>query len=389
MTDYTSEPLPFRVRKGLRYARLYGPRRTWAKVQSQYHMKRAYDSLPVLTGASERAHVGFIGCGNFSFSTIAYYLAKKHGKVIRAAMDVDIARAASLAERYGAAFYTDSSTELLEDEAIDLVIIASNHASHAGYAIEALRAGKHVHIEKPHVVNSAGLIDLCAAMRSAPGRVHLGFNRPASSFGIKIERALRSAPGPSMMSWFVAGHALPPDHWYLRPGEGGRIVGNLCHWTDFVLRMVPASHRFPVLIRPTRGERPDSNVAVTYTFADGSIGSITFSEKGAPYEGVKEHFSAQQGDVLISMEDFRTLTIERGATKKVTRSLFRDHGHERSIERSYGLRQGGEGDDVAYVWETGELFLKTREALEEDRDVVVEGFDASVWTDLAEGDPPR
>lgn len=58
---------------------------------------------------------------------------------------------------------------------------------------------------------------------------------------------------------------------------------------------------------------------------------------------------------------------------------FRDHGHELNILRSYAMvrPQDGvfaEGFSVDYVWETGNLFLKTREALETDRKIAIHGF---------------
>jgi predicted dehydrogenase len=68
-------------------------------------------------------------------------------------MDIEPNRARSLCEFYDGRYYTDDASEIFEDPEIDLVFIASNHASHADYAMQALAAGKHVHIEKPHVVS--------------------------------------------------------------------------------------------------------------------------------------------------------------------------------------------------------------------------------------------
>ena len=83
--DYTTQKLAFRVRKALRYVRLYGPQRTLSKVKGQYHMKRRYTSLPSIRPVAEhRGHVAIIGCGNIAFSTIAYYLTRNYGPIIRA-----------------------------------------------------------------------------------------------------------------------------------------------------------------------------------------------------------------------------------------------------------------------------------------------------------------
>src|SRR5687767_2258425 len=123
--DYTTEKLTFRLRKALRYVRLFGPQRTLIKVKGQYHMKRRFTSLPAMRTAAEHSgHVGIIGCGNFAFSNIAYYLRNNYGRVIRGAMDIDIHKAASLYEQYGLAYYTDDAERIVSDPAIDLVYIA-------------------------------------------------------------------------------------------------------------------------------------------------------------------------------------------------------------------------------------------------------------------------
>jgi len=375
--DYTKQPAWFQLRKALRYAGMYGLRRTLVKIEGQYHMKKTFAVLPSPRGREGKGgHIGIVGCGNFAYSNIAYYLRRNFGPVLRAAMDVNIHRAASLYETYGLAYYTDDPERIFSDPRIDLVFIASNHASHAEYAIRALESGKHVHIEKPHVVSEDQLRRLCAAMARSEGRVALGFNRPNSRIGETIRRALASESGPGMYNWFIAGHEIDPDHWYFRPEEGGRVLGNLCHWTDFLYRLVPPEGRFPLKIVPVRAEKPDSDIAVSYVFADGSIAAITFSAKGHTFEGVKERFAAHRGNVLLTMDDFRRLEVERVEKKQVISPWRRDHGHETTIRRSCEMAAGRVefSASVSTVWETGQIFLKTREALEADRAVTVEGF---------------
>ncbi|MBN1515448.1 Gfo/Idh/MocA family oxidoreductase [Candidatus Sumerlaeota bacterium] len=381
--DYTTQKLGFKIKKALRYMRLYGPSRTLVKIKGQYHMKKRFDPLPALPERIEDGgHVGLIGCGNFAFSNIAYYLHKKYDRVMRGAMDIDLHKAASLYEKYGLRYYTDDAEKIINDPAIDLIYIASNHASHAEYAIQALKAGKHVHIEKPHVVREEQLERLCAAMAESKGRVGLGFNRPMSRMGRAIMECLAAQDGPAMFNWFIAGHEIAPEHWYFKPEEGGRVLGNLCHWTDFVLQMVAPENRYPLTITPTRGEKSDCDIAVTYVFGDESIAAITFSAKGHTFEGVRERFAAHRGNALISMDDFKTLTIEVVEKKRRIAPLFRDHGHRENILRSYEMARptadaGAQGCSIEYVWETGNLFLKTREALEQNRPITIHGYAAS------------
>ena len=375
--DYTQSLLWFRVRKVLRYARLFGISQTLAKVRGQYHMHAYYDALPARKPrTSDGRHVGIIGCGNFAFSHIAYYLNKEVGPVLRGVMDIDIHRAASLFEHYRAAYYTADAEEVLSDPAIDLVFIASNHASHADYAIAAIEAGKAVHIEKPHVVNEDQLRRLLAVADAVGNaRIRLGFNRPLSPLSRHLMAAMDTQDGASMINWFVAGHELDPDHWYFHPAEGGRVLGNLCHWTDFSLHLIPPQGRYPIRIIPGKADRSDCDIAVSFVFGDGSIVAITFSAKGHAFEGVTEKLHVHKGDLLVSMANFGELVIENIARKKRFRPMFRQHGHRQAILASYGMSERGgnaPGVDIEYIRQTAELFLATRAALESDREIALD-----------------
>lgn len=361
--DYTVQKLGFKIKKALRYFRLYGVRRTLMKIKGQYHMKKAYDSLPALKPLEEfSGHVGIIGCGNYSFSNIAFYLHRYKPGVIRGAMDVDINKAASLFENYRLAYYTDHADRIISDTGIDLVYVASNHASHAEYAIRCIEAGKHVHIEKPHVVSEAQLKRLAVAMRAYPSsRVFLGFNRPRTQLFRKLQSLLANEAGPLMINWFVAGHEIPDDHWYFDEQEGGRVLGNLCHWTDLTLQLVGMKNAFPCMIVPATPPESKSDYVVSLVFADKSCASITFSAKGHTFEGVREVLNIHKGNLLGNLTDFQSLSVEIVDQKINDRLLFRDHGHGVNIINSLN---NSKGEDVSYIIATAQLFLAIRKAID-------------------------
>lgn len=90
---------------------------------------------------------------------------------------------------------------------------------------------------------------------------------------------------------------------------------------------------------------------------------------------MRERFAAHRGNVLISMDDFKTCTIETVDKKEITSLMFRDHGHEENLKHSYAMAQGGSGCSVDYVRETGELFLATKKSLETKTQMTINGFD--------------
>lgn len=362
--DYTIQKLGFKIKKVLRYFRLYGVQRTLVKVKGQYHMKRKYDALPAKRegASSSQAHIGIIGCGNYAFSNIAFYLNKANPNLIRGVMDVDVDKAASLFESYGALYFTDNVDRILNDKDIDLVYIASNHASHAEYAIRCIQAGKHVHIEKPHVVSEDQLARLTVAMKAhASSKVFLGFNRPRTKLFQTLKTLLSKESGPLMINWFVAGHEIADDHWYFDEKEGGRVLGNLCHWTDLTLQLVGLENAYPCQILPSVPPGSKSDFIVSLIFADQSCATITFSAKGHTFEGVREVLNIHKGNLLGNLTDFQELSVDVVEQKVVRRQFYRDHGHSLNILNSLS---SDHGEDHRYVIATAKLFLAIRSAID-------------------------
>jgi predicted dehydrogenase len=377
--DYIKQPLGFRIRKAIRSVAMFGPGRTYINVMGQRHMRRSYEHLPPqIGGQNDRQTVGIIGCGNYSFSVIAYFLHKEFGDVIASCMDKDINRAASYASHYKVPYYTDKAEEIISNPQIRLIYIASNHASHAEYAIKALEAGKDVYIEKPHVVSVDQLLRLNQAMQNYNGKVFLGFNRPGSRFGQMIKNTLAAKDGPAVINWFVIGHYLGPGHWYLRDGEGGRVLGNLCHWTDYTLRLI-SGNPFPITIIPVRQNQNDQDMAVNLIFGDGTIATITFTGQGYTFEGVRECFRAQKGDIIVAMDDFKYLLIEIMTLKKKFINYHHDPGHRNNIVSSFkNAHENARYDrqsEISHILNTAWLFLNTKEAMETNERLTIGSFE--------------
>jgi len=384
--DYTQAAFLFKARKAARYLRLYGLKRTLVKIKGQYHMK-ADDEFDGLRWVNPRCkspdapvrHVAIIGCGNYAFSNIAYYLGKRSPEFLRCSFDLQKSRALSLCKAYGGAFAVADWREILADPQVKIVFIASNHASHAEYAVACMEAGKHVHIEKPHVVTQEQLDRLLAAIKQHPqSKVFLGFNRPKSNLFKQLQELLAREAGPLMISWAVVGHEIPDGHWYLDEKEGGRVLGNLCHWTDLTLHLVTMGKAFPCKIVPATPAGEISDCVVSIIFADRSCASITFSAKGQTFEGVREVLNLHKGNVLANLTDFQMLTVDVVEKKKKVQLWHRAHGHEANLVNS--LAGAGEdgvpGEEIAYVAATAKFFLAIRQAIDSGETVDVS------WEDI-------
>lgn len=381
--SYLDSPLLFKIRKVLRYVRLYGISRTLAKVRAQLHMERTKGldgpiwKNPACTNPEHRDRfVAIVGCGGFAYSGLAYYLSRRSSQFLRATLDVEEARARSLASDFRGAYACSDIETILKDPAVRLVFVASNHASHAEYAIRCIEAGKHVHIEKPHVVSDDQLQRLIEAQRQAPHiHVYLGFNRPKSRHFRRVREALDSETGPLMINWFIAGHEIPDDHWYFDEKEGGRILGNLCHWSDLTLELVGMPNAFPCTVIPASPVEAKSDFCIALSFADGSVAGITFSAKGHTFEGVREVLQAHRGNTMLKLRDFEETTVEVIEKKRTLKTLYRNHGHDVNILNSYeGVIASDQSRAVPpeYVEATALLFLAIKRAVDTQEPVVVD-----------------
>jgi predicted dehydrogenase len=92
--------------------------------------------------------IGIIGCGYWGPNLVRNFLELEDCRV-RAVAETDERRLEHLASRFRGVRLTRDHRELLADDEIDAVVVATNLAAHYTVAREALAAGKHVLIEKP------------------------------------------------------------------------------------------------------------------------------------------------------------------------------------------------------------------------------------------------
>lgn len=377
------ERLAYRLRKVVRYVRLYGVRRTLAKVKSQSHVNavESFEGIrwtnPDCKSPDDSTRcAAMIGCGNFAFSTAAYYVAKHYPKFLRSTYDRDKPRSLSLCKRYGGAVATTDWKEIIDDPKVKVVFIASNHASHAEYAIACIEAGKHVHIEKPHAVSMEQLERLSDAMlRNPKSKVFLGFNRRLSPLTSRLQGLMARESGPITVNSFVVGHEIPDSHWYFDPKEGGRVLGNLCHWSDMTLHLLKGQALFPCRI--VSGTPPDtkSDFQVAIAFADRSFATLVFSAKGVTFEGVREIFNVHKGDLMAQLTDFQYLKADIAERKVRMRLRRRDHAHEANLLRSFRSAFDDTVPGLALndVAGTAAFYLAIRHVVETGQTVIFDG----------------
>jgi len=191
------------------------------------------------SNASTSRPTGFaiIGCGLIGRKR-AEALRKIANVTLRTTCDLDSSRAASLAQLLpGCASSTDYAA-VLADPAIDAVIVATLNAALAPISLAAVKAGKHVLVEKPGALNAAQLRIIQAAAAKTGARVRIGYNHRFHPALQKARALLESeALGPLMFLRARYGHGGRKGYdreWRADPAlsGGGELIDQGVHLID-------------------------------------------------------------------------------------------------------------------------------------------------------------
>jgi predicted dehydrogenase len=257
--------------------------------------------------------------------------------------------AAATARRWGAKYCTTDVQEVLADPEIDAVIIATRHHLHTAMALEALRAGKHVLLEKPLSLTQAELAEVgdffsqaAAASESTPVLL-TGFNRRFSPHGRRMKQWLEGRSNPMIIDYRMNAGQLPADHWTLGPEGGGRNLGEACHIYDLFTYLTGARYTGVKVsaITPTTGYyRSHDNFTASISFADGSIANLTYTALGSK-DYAKERLEVFVDGKVVALDDYKSLTMAGGGGKAL-KTRLPEKGQKEELEAfSRVIRDGG------------------------------------------------
>ena len=278
--------------------------------------------------------VGLVGAGAFGQSVLLPALAAS-----KLAEPVAIATgggmtARRLGEQYGFRQATAQAEEVLQDGDVDAVFLLTRHHLHAPLAAQALRAGKCVFTEKPLAMSAEELEELAKARLEAGGPdLMVGFNRRFAPLVDEIREHFAGRREPLVMHYRVNAGFIPPDHWVHDPVEGGgRLLGEGCHFVDLMHSLAGAP---PVRVQaesiPGAGRfRADDNVVVTTRFADGSVGTLTYTSMGDA-RLAKENLEVFSEGKVALLDDYRALRLLGGGAEKKSKSANQDKGFDTEI----------------------------------------------------------
>ena len=226
------------------------------------------------------------------------------------------------AAQFGANYSTTDFQEVLNDSDIDAVLITTRHDSHAGMALMALKAGKHVLVEKPMALNKAELEEIedfyADSSIALKPTLLTGFNRRFAPFMARIKARVDKRTNPMIINYKMNAGYIPLDHWVHSAEGGGRNIGEACHIYDLFTFLTDAKCTSikATAIRPTTSYYGSNDNFVTVLgFEDGSIATLTYCALGNSNYS-KETMEIFCDGEVIELDDYKSLSFISGKTKK-------------------------------------------------------------------------
>lgn len=322
--------------------------------------------------------IGLLGAGNFALGVLLPAIRKAGSAQFAGVCAARGVSAQHAANKFGFRYSTTELNEILSDPQINTIVIATPHQLHAQQALAALAAGKHVFCEKPLCVSE---IELAAVIHSYGEREEpkpqlvLGFNRRFAPMSRILKEALGGRSGqPIVMHYRVNAGPAPVEGWLRDEEQGGRILGEVCHFVDFMSFLAGAPPVCVFARRPASRQDPrDDSAVITLEFSNGSLGTISYVASGDPAFS-KERIEVFGGGSVGFMEDFRWLDIMHdGRRKKIISRLRQDKGHRAEWEAfAAGLRTGSPSIPFAEIVASMLATFRIAESLRKGKEMPLE-----------------
>lgn len=279
--------------------------------------------------------MGFIGAGSYAQSHLLPNITKGNDFVLKGVLTSTGTGSRSVAERFGFEFCASSETDILENPGINTVFVATRHDSHAHYVLKALKASKHIFVEKPLCLRESELTEIAEfywslnAKRLTVPVLMVGYNRRFSPLALEMKSVLGA--GPMAVTYRINAGAIAADSWIQDPEVGGgRIIGEACHFIDFITFLTGALPLSINMMGMIQAGNLNDTMVLTLTYSDGSVGNICYfsnGDKSLP----KEYVEAYSHGAAVVLNDFRTLSVYASGKKREKKLLTQDKGQKNEV----------------------------------------------------------
>ena len=259
-----------------------------------------------------------LGCGVISKTHVEALSKIENAKLLGVA-DVNLANATAFAEKYGIKAYQDYD-QMLADEKVDVVCVCTPSGWHAPNAIQALKAGKHVVLEKPMALNTKDADEIIAISEQTGKKVTVISQFRFSADLLKVKNHIEKGDFGKIslcslvMKYYRAPEYYSTSNWKgtLKFDGGGALINQGIHGVDMLDFLVgpitETNGQIATIFHNIEGE--DSVVATIKT-QSGALGVIQASTCAYPGFDRRIEINGDKGYAVLRENKIEKMVINR------------------------------------------------------------------------------
>ena len=239
--------------------------------------------------SEKKLKMGIIGFGRIAAAHANSILDLNKSVELAAVATRQAEKQKNIAEKYGTKKFYSDYHELLNDQAIDAIIVCLPNYLHHRVCLEAARAKKHILVEKPIAMNLMQTDEMINAAQKNEITLMVAQSRRFSDAMMKIREEMISEIGPPFRIDinFLLNFPQPPTEWWKTAEKAGGLVTLLqgSHSIDTVLWLL---NKMPTTIfSASRSRNPlwegEDEVDIVLGFDSGELAAVHLSLNTSPY----------------------------------------------------------------------------------------------------------
>lgn len=271
---------------------------------------------------------GLIGCGDIARKRVAPALREHPDCELQAISRARFDQAEQFANEFGARRWYADCTELIADEEIDAVYIATPVHLHAAQAIAAARAGKHVLCEKPMAMSVSECDEMIAACSENEVRLGVAYYRHFYPVIDRIRSILASGEiGTPILAQMNAFEWFDPPgshhrRWLLerKSSGGGPMFDFGCHRIEVLINLFGKIKQVKSLVGNLLFDREVEDTATAlFEFENGPQAIVSVTHAAREPQDTLEIFGSQ-GSIRVPV-------LNDGSIKITTQNDERSERH--------------------------------------------------------------
>jgi len=275
-------------------------------------------------------NVGFIGAGSFAQSYLIPNV-KNNDASLQTVVTSKGITAKNVAEKFSFSKASSNAEDILQDNSINTIFIATPHNSHSKFVLAALKSGKNVFVEKPLAMREDELEEIKEYFETGSGKLMTGFNRRFSPIATELKKYFSDDNEPLVMNYRINAGFIPKDHWTQNENiGGGRVIGEMCHFIDlmqFFSGSLPETVFAQCINNGNNKVKNDDNISILIKFRNGSVGTIIYTANGDKAMP-KERLEIFGGNKIGVINDFKNGELYNGNKLKILKEEGKGHKEE-------------------------------------------------------------